>query len=209
MLIINCNNEASSYMRVPAWYKEVEYIESTGTQWIDTSYIPNVNTEISTKISRGTQSTQWGVFFGVTGNDRSSDGILGRIYSSTSTSFNPWFCNANYDETTVTVTLDTFNTIVLKKNGGTVNGTAYTVTTNSTPYQSSIVLFWGNNGGSKGRRCGKCKIKEFIITEWGTKKREFIPCYRVSDGVIGLWDRVGKTFYTNAGSGTFTKGSDV
>lgn len=36
-----------------------------------------------------------------------------------------------------------------------------------------------------------------------------IPCYRKSDDVIGLYDLVSKQFYTNQGTGTFTKGADV
>lgn len=31
----------------------------------------------------------------------------------------------------------------------------------------------------------------------------------VVDNVIGMWDKVNKQFYTNGGTGTFTKGSDV
>lgn len=37
----------------------------------------------------------------------------------------------------------------------------------------------------------------------------FIPCYRKSDGVIGMYDLVGKQFHTNLGTGTFSKGNDV
>lgn len=36
-----------------------------------------------------------------------------------------------------------------------------------------------------------------------------IPCYRKSDGVIGMYDTVRKLFLTNTGSGSFTKGADV
>lgn len=36
-----------------------------------------------------------------------------------------------------------------------------------------------------------------------------IPCYRKSDRVIGMYDTVSKSFFTNAGTGTFTKGADV
>jgi len=71
------------------------------------------------------------------------------------------------------------------------------------------VLFGGNNGGSKGWRCGKCKIKDFIITESGAEKRHFYPCYRKSDNVIGMYDTVTKAFFVNSGSGTFTKGPNA
>lgn len=37
MLIINCNNEALSYLSpVPSAYREVEYIQSNGNQYINT-----------------------------------------------------------------------------------------------------------------------------------------------------------------------------
>ena len=38
---------------------------------------------------------------------------------------------------------------------------------------------------------------------------DLVPCYRKSDGVIGMYDIVRKIFLTNVGSGTFTKGADV
>ena len=50
----------------------------------------------------------------------------------------------------------------------------------------------------------------------GTMVRSFIPCYRKSDGEIGLYDlcgsicpQTGTPFYVNLGSGTFQKGADV
>lgn len=39
--------------------------------------------------------------------------------------------------------------------------------------------------------------------------RHFIPCYRKSDNVIGLYDIIGAQFYANNGSGHFEKGADV
>lgn len=40
--------------------------------------------------------------------------------------------------------------------------------------------------------------------------REYIPCYRKSDGEVGLYEKFTKQFLTNAGdSGSFTKGPDA
>ena len=50
---------------------------------------------------------------------------------------------------------------------------------------------------------------DFHISENGTKKLHLIPCYRKSDGEIGLYDIVNNIFYTNMGSGEFLKGADV
>lgn len=38
---------------------------------------------------------------------------------------------------------------------------------------------------------------------------EFIPCYRKSDSVPGLYDIVNQIFYTNSGTGSFTVGQDI
>ena len=39
--------------------------------------------------------------------------------------------------------------------------------------------------------------------------RDFVPCYRKSDGEIGMYDLVNNVFYTNDGTGTFEKGKNV
>lgn len=39
--------------------------------------------------------------------------------------------------------------------------------------------------------------------------REYIPCYRKSDGEIGLYETFTDTFVTSANGGTLTKGSDI
>lgn len=39
--------------------------------------------------------------------------------------------------------------------------------------------------------------------------REYIPCYRKSDGEIGLYEKYTGAFLTNEGTGTFTKGDDI
>lgn len=43
----------------------------------------------------------------------------------------------------------------------------------------------------------------------GNIVEDFVPCYRKSDSVPGLYDIVNQIFYTNAGSGSFTVGRDV
>lgn len=39
--------------------------------------------------------------------------------------------------------------------------------------------------------------------------REYIPCYRKSDGEIGLYEKFTGQFLTNTGSGTLDKGTDI
>lgn len=195
-------------VRLPAEYQEVEYVQSTGTQYIDTWFTPSVDTSISTSISLWSNSW-WAVFFGVTGNDSSSDWVLGRIYADTAWSFNPRFCNSQYDETIAYISTDVFYDVVLASNTLSVDGNSYTITTNWTPYQSSMDLFAWNNGGSHWWRAWKCKIKTFQITDNNVLVRDFVPCYRIADTEIWMYDLVNDVFYTNAGSWTFNKWADI
>lgn len=50
-----------------------------------------------------------------------------------------------------------------------------------------------------------CKCKLYRCKYWNgnTLQRDFIPVKRKADGVMGLYDLVGKQFYTNSGTGNF------
>lgn len=55
---------------------------------------------------------------------------------------------------------------------------------------------------------GKIKYVSVQNTN-GEITHNYIPCYRKSDGAIGVYDVVGGTFFTNSGTGNLVKGSDV
>lgn len=72
-----------------------------------------------------------------------------------------------------------------------------------------VFLFAQNESGSARHVRDSMRLYYCKIFTNGVLQKEFIPCYRKNDGVIGLYDLVNNAFYTNSGSGTFTKGSDV
>ena len=47
------------------------------------------------------------------------------------------------------------------------------------------------------------------IKQGNTILHNYVPCYRKTDNVIGVYDTVTGTFYTNDGTGTFGKGNDA
>lgn len=78
-----------------------------------------------------------------------------------------------------------------------------------TAHSYPICLFRYNNAGTPtsisrvltlyGARCSQ---KNEVV-------REYIPCYRKSDGAIGVYEKFTGTFLENAGTGAFTKGADI
>lgn len=53
------------------------------------------------------------------------------------------------------------------------------------------------------------KIYSVLLEKDSTIVADLVPCYRKSDGEIGLFDIVSEQFFVNTGTGEFTKGADV
>lgn len=93
------------------------------------------------------------------------------------------------------------NLISGEKNTGKTQ-VAYTMTRN-------LYLF-AQNYNTAARFTSPSKIKLFKYYDKNdTLICDLIPCYRKSDGVIGMYDKARSLFLTNVGTGTFTKGADV
>lgn len=67
---------------------------------------------------------------------------------------------------------------------------------------ANLKLFYGYNANTKG------KIAYYVHKKENTSVALY-ACYRKADGVIGLYDVDNDVFYTNDGTGTFTKGADI
>lgn len=79
----------------------------------------------------------------------------------------------------------------------------YTMTNN-------LYLFAQNYNGTTHLAANSVKLMAFsYYDKTGTLICDLVPCYRKSDGVIGMYDIVRKIFLTNAGNGAFAKGANV
>jgi hypothetical protein len=67
-------------------------------------------------------------------------------------------------------------------------------------YEGRLINSYGWRG-----KCYWCVIKDTS----GNVIGDFVPCYRKSDGEIGLYNIVTNTFCTKTGTGSFTKGANV
>lgn len=172
-------------------YQEVEYLESTGTQYIDTGVLPNANTTSAVvefellKVTEGKE--QW---------------ALGQWYGS-----NGWRCGYQYVNSAVSFD---------KQRGFSYSATAINkrivgvsaASSITSPY--TMILFAQQEQGNiryvetSFQRIYGCKIWED-----GVPIREFVPCYRIADAEPGMYDVVNKVFYTNDGTGTFVLGPVV
>lgn len=183
---------------IPSELVELEYIESTGTQYIDTGFKPNQDTRISITVDFPRSGTTW-LYGGRTSAGSNSFGFLclnGQIYRFDYAS--------SMNELTIKPT-GKF-TIDSNKNKCYINGElAFTATYTTFASPVNMYIFNVNNNGSS-KEGSSAKLYSCKIYDNGTLIRDFVPVKRISDGKCGLWDKVTKAFYPNAGAGTFTAG---
>ena len=187
-------------------YQWVEYIESTGTQYIDTKVVPNANTKIIAKYQLTAEPTQEniGYVFGEYGSN------LGRLQFSVRADGYGFFGFGNeYDNSTVKLGVDFDVHVVAYTNGMfTLDGEHKKTlkTWGGTP--TTLYLFACHSNDKVGPR-GLLRIYSVHIFDGAKLVRNMVPCYRKGDGAIGLYDRVGGKFYGNDGDSVFVKGKDV
>lgn len=193
--------------RLPSGYTELQYIESTGTQWIDTGFKPDQYTRVSLEF-QATSNPSNGWILGV----RKSTNVdsYGAMAGS-STSITSWFGTASVTKTVSPIT-NRFN-FDKNKEETTISyddGESVIISNSPSEFKSEYNLFLLNinladspaNAAISGRLYS-CKIysDEQLV-------RDFIPCIN-PDGIIGLYDKETAIFYQNSGSGIFLKGPEI
>lgn len=183
---------------LPSSYTAVNYLQSSGNQYIDTGYKPNANTKIEFNYL---QSVAGAVVMGArttSGTDR----FTLATYEGNCTFF---YGDVEPDNTYIrsNIANNNFINISIEKNKIIFNGTEYTnfLIENFPDY--SIYLFGSNTGGS-ATAMSKANIGRFKISENSVLLHDYIPCMRNSDSVLGMYDLIDEEFLTNSGTGSFT-----
>jgi len=186
---------------IPLEYQQVEYIQSTGTQWIDTGVLASENNsfEVKAQLLHTNENSQtiWG------GRNSSSSPIQGNQLSCVKNAGQYQFCYGN--SVSLVKEWDTsIHTFYANKNKLYIDGNLEcTATSNVITEENSVCLFATNTGGTVGFAGGSLKMFYCKIWNNETLIRDFVPCFRTSDNVAGLFDKVNNVFYTNSGTGTF------
>lgn len=204
----------------PSWrdtYKEVEYLESTGKQYINTNVkvTPDYTVEVTFVMTQ--RNATWDTLFGTRSNNtarftarwaNSATGKLGVHRSKIKTASYESYDDANATKTMVT---DTWHTIKLAKREYTFDGQlrkTFSATTGTTAFSYPIYLFALCNSGSPADY-GYFRIKRARM--WNDNDeliRDYIPCVDL-DGVAGMYDVVNNTFSSSGSSTNFIAGSII
>lgn len=195
---------------LPSTYSPIEYLQFTGTQYIDTGAIVDSNTgfDITFEVLNGQSSSPYYNLFGVRGNDSSGgtgetqnffriDTIPVDSNSGTEFKYGSTIYNSGIKDTSK-INIKLLNKVYTKPDGSTIT-VAGTITTGLSMYIGCI-----NKAGSAYGNKASMKLYRFKIYNGSTLAHDFIPVQRVSDKVLGLYDLKTSTFKTNLASGVFT-----
>lgn len=189
-------------------YDVLEYIESTGTQYVDTGYI-TTSTDYTYELDMA--PTKIGGFYSYMGFMASGTTPRAGIHEYS----NVFMLGAN--ATTNSSTTPVVNErVVLKghfKSGAQkLYKNDVLIASNSTSFNHSAntlsTHIFGRNY-SNGRNLTSIKLYSAKIYEGSTLVRHYIPVRRQSDNALGLYDILTDTFCANSGSGTFTSGPAI
>ena len=191
--------------RLPSGYTELAYIQSSGTQYINTGFKQNQNSRVVMHVKPVSITANAWAFGGRNANGNNGKGVFfsyserlwNAVYYEGNTSVGKSFSGIS---STADLNID------YDKNTCTINGVSVNFTAKTFKSDFNITLLACNTGGTVAGHLS-AKLYSCQIYDNDVLVRDFVPCINAS-GEVGLYDLVGKQFYGNAGTGVFT-GSEV
>lgn len=180
----------------------LEYLESTGTQYIDTGFKHNQDTRVVMRVQATSISANAWIFEGRDSTSTARQGVF-FYYSSTKL----W--TADFDGSGVRVAFDGIAStdelnIDYNKNVCTINGVSQTLTDADFQASYNLTLLAANTAGTVAGFLS-AKLYSCQIYDNGTLVRDYVPV-KAPSGDIGLFDKVNNLLYLNEGEGEFIAG---
>ena len=180
------------------------YIESSGTQYIDTGFKHNQNTRVVMHVKPTSVTSNAWLFEGRASQGSSmSKGIF--FFYSSDKKWNVDYTTTRSAFSGISATDELF--IDYNKNVCTINGVSVTNTAKTFQSTSNLVLLADNSGGTISGYI-KAKLYSCKIYDNGTLIRDYVPAVD-QNNVACLYDKVESKYYYNKGSGAFTYGENV
>lgn len=189
---------------LPEGYTQIDYIQSSGTQYINTGFTPNQNSSCEVVMAYTEIVNANCGLFGAAGAGYTTD-VFESYYQGGK--FNFGFADAPKSVACTVLAGDRL-TVKLSKSAlsasiaGTVVSATPTVTNFTSP--ATFVIHALNRKGTvqyySSSRCYGCRLWDN-----GTLVRDMVPCINPS-AEVGMYDLVNGVFYGNAGTGVFVAG---
>lgn len=190
-------------MSLPSGYTQLEYIQSSGTQYINTGFkSPSSGLKIALDFEYIADHSTTTLF----GSEKNG------VYSICPYGNPEFYVGSTIRLLSYSAELNTrYNLVVEAKNNKlttTWNKISYTGSYSGSLESTQDIYLFANNINNSVGQIVSIKLYECSMYANDVMTRNFIPCKNPS-GVIGLYDSVNSVFYANAGTGRFTAGPEV
>lgn len=187
---------------LPNGYTAIEYIEATGSQYLNTGVVPSDDlvTEIGYKPTQG-YTNEVPIF----GADWWTNGYFLMCYQ------NLWrFHTRDYVyDSSFTIDTTKFTSIRTTTSSISIQGTKIAWAKGSTEdAQINILLFYTSGINMAPPSYGYGRLSYCKMWKGTTLVRDFIPAIN-NNGVVGLYDKVNKVFYSSSSNTSFIAGPEV
>lgn len=180
-------------------YTRLEYIESTGTQWIESNIYADNTIGVKIKFQRKRQSDQ--LVFGTTDDsDRNKIWINWAVYGYIS--FGDTGIVGYSTDTLEEIEINYLNSRTKVRNGEEIATIRQSI--NQSNY--TMPIFGGRINSNIVSHHFIGKIYSIAFSDDSNIILNLIPAKRNSDNEIGMYDTVSGTFFTNQGTGEFIAG---
>ena len=194
---------------LPSGYLPLDYLESTGAQYIDTGI--SATTDMAATIdwlSTKKDGANFQVFFGAVnvsvGNIQMLTVLIGKDQPLQGGIFNSSTLAKNNGENVLWGAGDR-HTVVLDARDGTLKFDGETVLTQTATTQPvadlPLYLFARHSSTGVAQNYASGRLYACTISTNDVPARDFVPALRLSDGTYGLYDRVSDGFFENQGNG--------
>ena len=210
----NYEYSASLVNGLPKEYQQVEYIESTGAQYINIGYLPS-GINHPTKIvadakfnSIGSAMALWGectttAYSYLFGFWSSANGQWGFARFASGGGSSVFFGNVDTERH-----IFAFEYNVGMSIDGIVARDTIRMASGAISKSKDLTIF-ARNYADAITQYSNLNLYSFKIYDDTNLSMSFISCYHKTSGIVGLYDIANGGFYTNAGTGTFISGEDV
>ena len=179
-------------------YTELEYIQCTGTQYINTEVLTKDTLKCECKF----KTTEKKMLFGARESSAKNGLIFG--YFSGSNAYIGFGGPTTQKATTIECADGNIHTVILSNTEYKIDGeNQVEISRGSFTDQYEIYLGTWNNANTADARRFIGNIYYFKIYDNDTLIREFIPVVD-KNGIVCMYDKVNEKFYYNAGTGEFS-----
>ena len=194
----NLNTALQSQTKsLPSGYKRLEYIQTNGSQYINTGYIPTKNTKIEMEFYNSAKSLN-AIFGARTSANVNDFNLFASLYN-----LNEFVFDTSGVRKIISQKALRNQKISAQVDKITINDITTSTGVANLNCEYPIYLFSINTAGSFYTNCALCKLYYFKIYENNVLQRDMIPCVRTNDNKAGLYDLISGAFYVDENGGNF------